>query len=172
MKSFIKIFFILFTFTFISSHIVSQDMTPPKPKKSETLDMLMGVWVAEPYQMFGATWTDEANHYMHHNDQYMFIEIKGKSDKGQTYTATIIINPSSDGSFTGHGFDDWGGVSTMTGTTKGNHISAMVKSMWGSESRDIEITGDKAVHKLVWTMKGSDGKDQVTNMTLTYNKKK
>jgi hypothetical protein len=169
MKSFIKIFFAAMMLVIISSQTFSQG--PPPPKKSETIDMLIGTWVAE-YQMMGATWTDETSHTWKHNGQYMFIEINAKDEKGSEWTSTIIINPQSDGSFTGYGVDSWGIVSTITGKAEGNKINAESKSAWGNGTRNIEINGNVAVHKLVWTMKGPDGKDQVTNMTITYNKKK
>jgi hypothetical protein len=143
----------------------------PAPVKSETLDMLMGTWVAEPYQAMGSTWTDEATHSMRHNGQVMFIEINAKDDKGQTYTATIVIVPKSDGNWTGYGFDDWGGVSTMTGKADGNKIHVESKSAWGSETRDIEINGSSMTHKLNWTMKDKEGKDISDKLTITYKKK-
>lgn len=134
--------------------------------------MLMGTWVAEPYQMMGTTWTDEATHSMKHNGQYMFIDINGKDDKGNTYTATIVMLPKSDGTFTGYSFDEWGGVTTYTGKTDGNKIHVEGKSDWASEIRDIEINGSAMTHKVTMTMKDKDGKDMKHNITITYNKKK
>jgi hypothetical protein len=151
--------------------IAANAQEKPAPVKSETFDMLIGTWDALPYQAMGSTWTDESTHYMKHNGQYMFIEINGKDDKGQTYTATIVIVPKTDGTFTGYGFDDWGGVSTLTGKADGNKIHVESKSTWGSETRDIEINGNTMTHKLSWTMKDKDGNDASDKLTITYKKK-
>lgn len=168
-KSISKTCFILLLLLAISFRIVAQDK--PAPIKSATLDMLMGTWVSEPYQMMGSTWTEEATHSMKYNGQYMFIDLNGKDDKGNIYSGVIIIVPKNDGTFTGYGFDEWGGVSNATGKTDGNKIHVESKSQWGSEIRDIEINGSSMTHKITWTMKDKDGKDMTQNMTVNYKKK-
>lgn len=168
-RSISKILFVFLAFGFLSINTYAQEK--PAPVKSATFDMLMGTWVAEPYQMMGTTWSEEAVHTMRHNGQQMFIEIEGKDDKGQTYSATIIIVPKADGTFAGYGFDDWGSISTATGKADGNKIHVESKSQWGGEVRDIEINGSTMVHKVAWTMKDKDGKEMAQNLTITYKKK-
>lgn len=167
-NSIYKIFFLFFALV-VSSGLLAQNK--PDPVKSPTLDMLMGTWVSDPYQMMGATWTEEANHYMKHNGQYMFIDLSGKDDKGNTYSGTIVIVPKSDGTFTGYGFDDWGNVSTATGKADGNKIHVETKSFWGTEVRDIEINGGTMTHKFSMTMKDKDGKDMSQTATVVFKKK-
>lgn len=169
MKSFTKIFFILFTFILISSNSFAQGK--PDPVKSATIDMLIGTWVSSPYEMMGSTWTETATHSWKHNGQYMFIDISGKDDKGNTYSGTVVIIPKSDGTFTGYGFDDYGGNSTISGKADGSKIHGDGKSAWGTDTRDIEINGNTMVHKISFTMKDKDGKDMTQNMTVTYTKK-
>jgi hypothetical protein len=161
---------VLFTLTIISSAVNSQDMKKPDPVKNAAFDMLMGTWVAEPYEMMGSKWTESANHYMKHG-QYMFIDITGSDDKGATWNGTIIMKPNSDGGFTGWSFDDWGQVGSYTASVNGNKITVNGKTDWGTETREIEINGNKMVHKLTINMKGPDGKDMTMNQTITYNKK-
>jgi hypothetical protein len=121
--------------------------------------------------MMGSTWNETATHSMKHNGQYMFIDLSGKDNNGQTYSGTIIIAPMKDGTFSGYGFDDWGGVTTATGKADGNKIHVESKSMWGTEVRDIEINGNTMTHKVAWTMKDKEGKDMSQNMTINYHKK-
>lgn len=168
-KPIFKILFILLAVTFFSLQVTAQDK--PAPIKSTTFDMLMGTWVSDPYQMMGSTWTDEATHSMKFNGQYMVIDLTGKDNKGTTYTGMIVIVPKSDGTFTGYGFDDWGGVSNATGKADGNKIHVETTSAWGSETRDIEINGSSMTHKVNWTMKDKDGKDMTQNLTVNYKKK-
>ena len=166
-----KLVLIVFCLAILSPGTKSQDeMKKPDPIKSATFDMLMGVWEAEPYEMMGSKWNETANHYMKHG-QFMFVDIQGIDDKGQTYNGTVVIKPAMDGSFTGWAFDDWGSVTTYTGTVKGNKISLTGKSDWGSETREIEIDGSNMVHKCVFNMKGADGKETTSNHTFTYHKK-
>jgi hypothetical protein len=140
-------------------------MKKPDPVKSATLDMLMGEWVADPYEMMGSKWNESANHYMKHG-QFMFVDISGKDDKGETYNGTVVMKPNMDGTFTGWAFDDWGTVATYTGTSKGNTITVNGKSDWGLRQGN-EINGNTMVHKVSWTMKDKDGKDMVMNQTIT-----
>jgi hypothetical protein len=166
----LKVILVVFCALIFSYTVSSQDMKKPDPVKSETLDMIMGNWVAEPYEMMGGKWNESANHYMKHG-QYMFIDLTGYDDKGSTYNGTIVMKLNSDGTFTGWSFDDWGQVGTYTGVAKGNKITANGKTDWGTETREIEINGNKMVHKLTINMRGPDGKDVITNQTITYNKK-
>jgi hypothetical protein len=149
----------------------AQDMKKPDPIKSATLDMLMGTWVSEPYDMMGSKWNEEANHYMKHNGQYMFIDLSAKDDKGETYNGTIVMKLKSDGTFTGWSFDDWGMVVNYTGSTNGNKVTVNGTSDWGSEVREIEINGNSMVHNISWKMKGADGKETESKMTINYTKK-
>jgi hypothetical protein len=168
-KSILKIFFILLAFGALSINATAQDK--PAPVKSETFDMLIGTWESEPHQMMGTNWTDEVTHTMKHNGQYMFIDIGGKDDKGNTYSGTIVIVPGNTGSFTGFGFDDWGGVTTYTGKADGNKIHVEGKSSWGTEVRDIEIGGKTMTHVATWTMKDKEGKEVVQKETVVFKKK-
>ncbi|HJY64424.1 MAG TPA: hypothetical protein VJ455_09735, partial [Ignavibacteria bacterium] len=72
--------------------------------------------------------------------------------------------------FTGWAFDDWGMVTTYTGTAKDNHLSVNGKSDWGTENREITINGNTMEHKMTWTMKDKDGKDMTNSMTINYKK--
>lgn len=165
-----KFVLILFCLMVLSFAANAQDMKKPDPIKNATFDMLMGNWVAEPYEMMGSTWTESANHYMKYG-QYMFIDLAGSDDKGSTYNGTIVMKVANDGSLTGWSFDDWGQVGTYTGKSSGNKITINGKTDWGTEVREIEVNGNKMVHKLTINMKGPDGKDMVMNQTITYNKK-
>jgi len=86
----IKLFLPIFCILTLSPYVNSQDMKKPDPVKSATLDMLMGNWVAEPYEMMGSKWNEQANHYMKFG-QYMFVDITAKNDKGETYNGTVIM---------------------------------------------------------------------------------
>jgi len=164
-----KLFLFIFCVLALSPFVNSQEMKKPDPIKSSTLEMLMGNWVAEPYEMMGSKWNEQANHYMKHG-QFMYIDITGKSDKGETYTGTIIIKPGMDGSFTGWSFDDWGMVGSYSGTAKDNHLSVAGKSDWGTENREITINGNTMEQKITWVMKGPDGKDMTNSLTINYKK--
>jgi hypothetical protein len=165
---FIKLTVVLFCLTVISSSVISQEYKKPDPVKNSTLDMLVGTWEAEPYEMMGETRTETATHY-YKNGQYMFIDISGGGKS--TYNATVILKVNSDGTFTGWSFDDWGFLHTYTGTASGNKVSVSGKGDAGTEQRDIEINGNKMTQKVTFNMKGPDGKDMVMNMTINYNKK-
>lgn len=146
------------------------DMKKPEPIKSETLQMLMGTWKADPYDMMGSKWSETATHSMKLNGQFMFIDITGSDDKNTSYTGTVIIQPDKNGNFTGWSFDDWGQVTTYTGKATGNKITITGTGTMGTETRDIEINGNTMVHKVTWTMKDKDGKDMTMNQTITYHK--
>jgi hypothetical protein len=98
----------------ISSGLNAQDMKKPDPVKNETFDMLMGNWVADPYEMMGSKWTESVTHYMKFG-QYMVIDLTGSDDKGMTVNGMIIVKPGKDGNWTGWSFDDWGSEATYTG---------------------------------------------------------
>ncbi len=68
------------------------------------------------------------------------------------------------------GFDEWGGVTTMTGKASGNHVSITSKSAMGTEQREIDVNGSTMVHTISSTMKGQDGKDMTMKQVVTYHK--
>lgn len=168
-KSIFKITFILLLVGFLYIGAIAQDK--PLPVKNETIDMMLGTWFSEPHQMMGSTWTDEATHTLRHNGQYMFIEVNGKDDNGHTYEATVIIVPGKNGNFTAYGFDDWGGVTTYTGKAEGNKVHIEGQSAWGSEIRDITISGNTMTHTASLTMKDKEGKETAMKETVVYKKK-
>jgi hypothetical protein len=169
-KSSMVLFFVFCLLT-VSSGIYAQDMKKPDAIKSETVDMLLGKWEARSYEMMGSMWTETANHYTSLNGQFLFIDLEGKDDKGQSYTGKVVMKLSSDGTLKGWSFDDWGQVFTYTGKANGNKVSIQGKGDWGSDTRDIEINGNTMVHKVSITMPGKDGKDMTVNQTITYDKK-
>ncbi|HMQ80525.1 MAG TPA: hypothetical protein PKE39_13110 [Ignavibacteria bacterium] len=59
-----KMFYLAALFFVLSSYLYAQDMKKPDPVKNETLNMLMGTWEAEPYDMMGSKWSESANHYI------------------------------------------------------------------------------------------------------------
>ncbi len=166
-----KLFYIAALFLVLSSYLYSQDMKKPDPVNNETINMLLGKWEAEPYEMMGSKWSESANHYMALNGQFMYIDLDGADDKGMTFKGHIVMKLNKDGSFTGWSFDDWGMVGTYTGTSSGNKLAIIGKSDMGTDKRDIEINGNTMVHKFAMTMKGPDGKDMTINQTITYHKK-
>ncbi len=166
----VKFVLFLFCLLVIAGAANAQEMKKPDPVKNAAFDMLMGTWVAEPYDMMGSKWSESATHYMKHG-QYMFIDLVGTDDKGNSYNGTVIMKPNNDGTFTGWSFDDWAQVGTYTGSANGNKITVNGKTEYGTETREIEVNGNKMVHKITFTMKGPDGKDVVTTTTVNYNKK-
>jgi len=173
MKSFISFRVILFFICLfvISSRLHAQDdMGKPKPIDNPTMAMFMGTWTSDPYEFFGSNWTDVATHSMKYNGQYMVIDLSSKDDKSHSYTGVIYISCDKDGAVSGWGFDEWGGVTTMTGKASGNHVSLTSKSAMGTEQREIEISGSTMVHTISSVMKGQDGKDMTMKMTVTYHK--
>jgi hypothetical protein len=153
-----------------ASSVRAQDDYKPKPIDNETMKMLMGTWKSDPYEMMGSKWTETAVHSMVHNGQYMNIEITAVNEKNQTYSASIYITIDKDGKWSGWGFDDWGGVTTMSGTADKGKITANSTSSYGSETRVIEINGNTMVHNASMTMKGTDGKDMTMKSIVTYHK--
>lgn len=166
-----KLFHIAALFFVLSSYLYSQDMKKPDPVNNETVNMLLGKWEAEPYDMMGSKWSESANHYMALNGQFMYIDLDGSDEKGLTFKGHIIMKLKKDGSFSGWSFDDWGQVGTYTGSSNGNKLTVNGKSDMGTEIREIEINGNTMIHKLTMTMKGHDGKDMTMNQTITYHKK-
>lgn len=166
-----KMFFaaaLLFLFT---SFLQSQDMKKPDPVNNETINMLLGKWEAEPYEMMGSKWTETANHYLALNGQFMYIDLEGSDQNGVTFHGHIVVKLNTDGTITGWSFDDWGMVGTYTGSTGGNKMTINGKSDMGTDVRNIEINGNTMVHNFAMTMKGPDGKDMIINQTITYHKK-
>jgi len=171
MKAFLCLRFVLLVFfgVFLTSAVNSQGMKKPDPVKNATFDLLMGTWVADPYEMMGEKWNETANHYIKFG-QYMVVDITGSGDKGNSYNGMVFVKPGLGDSWTGYSFDDWGTVTIFTGTASGNKISMTGKSDMGTETRNIEINGNTMVHKVSMTMKGPDGKDMNFNQTITYHK--
>ena len=167
----LKFFLAVFCVVIISNSITAQDMKKPDPVNNETVNMLLGTWVSDPYEMMGSKWTESANHYMALNGQFMYIDLDGFDDKGVTFKGHIVMKLANDGSISGWSYDDWGMVGTYTGKASGNKISITGKSDMGTDSRDIEINGNTMVHKFSMNMKGPDGKDMTINQTITYRKK-
>ncbi len=156
---------------FISQFIKAQDdLTQPTAAKNEAMEMLMGTWKSDPYDMMGSKWTETAVHSMKHSGQYMFIDISTVDDKGQSYTVTVIMKSDAEGNLKGWSFDNWGMAGTYTGKSSKNKITVTGKSDWGTETREIEINGNSMVHKVVSTMTGKDGKEMTMNSTITYKK--
>lgn len=163
--------FILFGLTLLTFTLNAQDYKKPDPVKNSTTEMLIGTWVADPYEMMGEKRTETATHYMKLG-QYMFIDIVGGNDKNPAvYNATVIIKINPDGTLTGWSFDDWGFTHTYTGTASGNKISVSGTGDMGTETRDIEINGNTMTHKVTFNMKGADGNPMTMNMNITYHKK-
>ena len=173
MKTLLSSRFILavFCIIFLSQLAKAQDdMTQPTAAKNETMEMFMGTWKSDPYEMMGTKWTETAVHSMKHNGHYMFVDITSVDDKGQSYTGTIIMKSDASGNLTGWSFDNWGTAGTYTGKSNRNKITVTGKSYWVTESREIKINGNTMVHKISMTMMGKDGKEMNMNSTITYRK--
>ena len=166
-----KMFYLAALLFVFSSGLFAQDMKKPDPVKNETVNMLLGKWEAEPYDMMGSKWSETANHYMALNGQFMYIDLEGADDKGVTFKGHIVMKINADGSLTGWSFDDWGQVGTYSGSSSGNKMTVNGKSDMGTDVREIEINGNKMTHKVTMTMKGADGKDMTMTQTINYNKK-
>ncbi len=165
-----KVILLFFCIIFISSRLTAQDMGKPQPVDNETLKMLMGTWKSDPYDFMDAKWTETAIHSMKLNGQYLVIEVSAVSDKSQTYNGTIYITPDKDGNWKGVEFDEWGGITPMTGKANGNKITSTSKSDYGSETREIEINGNTMIHNISMSMKGKDGADIPMKLMVTYHK--
>ena len=154
-----KMFYLAALLFVFSSGLFAQDMKKPDPVKNETVNMLLGKWEAEPYDMMAL------------NGQFMYIDLEGADDKGVTFKGHIVMKINADGSLTGWSFDDWGQVGTYSGSSSGNKMTVNGKSDMGTDVREIEINGNKMTHKVTMTMKGADGKDMTMTQTINYNKK-
>lgn len=158
----------------ISGKLFAQDMTLPPPIDSPLLNSMTGSWVSEPYQMMGSTMTEEAEHKMVLNSQFMEVNIKSVSTSGSVYEAIVMIMPSKDGTITGWAFDSFGktGITTYTGTWKDNMIYLYGTAPWGTESRVINVDGNVMIHNVIYKMKDDKGKDlPEQTIAITYNKK-
>lgn len=153
-----------------SSVLKAQEDYKPKPIKNETLEMLMGTWKSDPYEIMGGTRTETAVHSMVHNGQYMNIEVTGTDDMNHTYSASIYIACDKDGNLTGWVFDDFGGIKTLTGKTDKNKITANGTSPNGSDTRTIEINGNTMVQNITFNYKDKNGKENSTKVTVTFHK--
>jgi hypothetical protein len=107
---------------------------------------------------------------MKQNGQFMFIDITATNDKGMSYSATVIMQSDKDGNLKGWSFDDWGNADSYTGKSDGGHVSVTGSGAMGTEIREIDIKGDTMVHNVTEIMKGKDGKDVTTKLTITYHK--
>ena len=101
----------------------------------------------------------------------MFIDVDGKDETGFTYKALVVMKINPDGILTGYSFDDWGKVGIYTGKASGNKVSVQGTKEMGSDSREIEINGNKMTSKVTFTFKDKDGKDVTISQTITYYKK-
>ena len=145
-------------------------MGKPAPVKSASMEMMLGTWKSDPYDMMGSKWTDVATHSMKHNGQFMFIDLSGSDDKNHSYTGTIVMKSDKDGNLSGWAFDDWGIVASYTGKAAGNKVTVTGTSPMGSETREIEINGNTMIHRVSSMMKDKDGKDFVLKTDVTYHK--
>lgn len=156
---------------FIASSVMSQDdLGKPAPVDNAAMKMLVGTWKSDPYEMMGMKWNETAVHSMKLNGQYMFIDITATNDKGVAYNATVIMQADKNGNLTGWSFDDWGMSFTYTGKSDGGHVKVTGTGAMGSEVREIDIKGDSMTHNVTETMKGKDGKDMTSKLTVTYHK--
>ncbi len=114
----IAVFIIVF-----SSYLYSQDMKKPDPVKNETINMILGTWVADPYDMMGSKWSETSTQHIELNGQFMYLDVTGSDNMGTTYTGHIVFKLNKDDTFTGWSFDDWGQVGTYTGTTSINKMT-------------------------------------------------
>ncbi|MEO8513603.1 MAG: hypothetical protein ABI543_08590 [Ignavibacteria bacterium] len=167
----LRIILMVFCFTMISTGIFSQDYKKPEPVNNETINMMLGKWEAEPYEMFGTKRGETENYYMDINNQFMFIDVNGKDETGFTYNALIVMKVNSDGTLTGYSFDDWGKIGTYTGTASGNKINVKGTKEMVADTREIEINGNKMTTKVTFSFKDKDGKDMFVSQTINYNKK-
>ncbi len=155
----------------LSSRVNAQDnMGKPAPINNETMNMLLGTWVSDPYDFMDAKWTETAVHTMKLNGQCLYIELSSVSDRSQTKNAIIYITIDKDGTWKGWGCNEWGYTSTMTGKATGNKISETTHSyVWGDELREVEINGNTMTHTISWAIH-KDGKDMPIKQVITYHK--
>jgi hypothetical protein len=146
------------------------DFKKPEPLNNETVNMLLGKWTADPYEVLGSKRSETANYYLDINGQFLVIEIDGKDETGYTYKSKVILQIAKDGSFTGWSFDDWGKVGNYTGTAIGNKITVTGKKENSTDNREFEINGNTMTLKLAVNMKWLDGQEKTINQTITYHK--
>ncbi len=159
---------IVLCLTFIATGIMAQK---PAPINNETVNMILGTWDAEPYEMFGTNRTETVTYSLELNGQFMMINIDGKDETGFTYKGLIVVKVGSDGSITGWSYDDWGKTGTYSGKASGNKISVTGTKDGGSDSREIEINGNKMTNKVTFNFKDKEGKDVSISKTINLNKK-
>ena len=63
-----KLFYFAALLFIITSNIYSQDMKKPDPVNNETVNMLLGKWEAEPYEMFSTKRGETTNYYLDINN--------------------------------------------------------------------------------------------------------
>ncbi len=161
---------IVFCFGILTTGVMAQGKKPA-PINNETVNMLLGKWEAEPYEIFGSKRSETLNYYLDINGQFLFIDVNGKDETGFTYQALVIMKINPDGTMTGWSFDDWGKPGTYSGTTTGNKMSVTGSKEMGTDSREIEINGNKMTTKFTFSYKDKDGKDVTASQTVAYNKK-
>ena len=155
-------------FIMVTTGIMAQK---PAPVNHETVNMILGTWEAEPYEMFGTKRTETVYYSLDINGQFLMINVDGKDETGFTYKALIVVKVSPDGSVSGWSFDDWGKVGTYTGKASGNKINVTGTKEGGSDVREIEINGNKMTNKVTFNFKDKEGKEVTASQTITLNKK-
>jgi len=157
---------------FISSVSISQgNFKKPEPINNETVNMMLGKWESEPYEVFGSKRSESVNYYLDFGGQFLVCDIEGKEESGYTYKSKVILKIEKDGSFTGWSFDDWGNVGTYTGTASGNKVTANGKRDNSTDVREFTINGNTMTSNISVSMKWSDGQDKTINQVVTLNKK-
>lgn len=164
----IKLVAIMFCLTLVTTNIMAQK---PAPMNNETINMLLGKWEAEPYEVLGSKRSEILNYTMASSGQFMLIDVDGKDETGFTYKALIVMKCDADGNLTGWSFDDWGKVGTYSGKASGNKLSVTGTKDAGTDSREIEINGNKMTTKFTFAFKDKEGKDVSVTQSIIYNKK-
>lgn len=158
----------IFCFMVITTGIMAQK---PAPINNETINMLLGTWEAEPYEMFGTKRSETISYSLDMNGQFMLINVDGKDETGFTYKALVVVQVNPDGTLNGWSFDDWGKVGTYVGTTSGNTMTVNGTKEGNNDSRVMEVTGNKMTTKVTFNFKDKEGKQISESKTITLNKK-
>ena len=158
----------IFCFMVITTGVMAQK---PAPINNETVNMLLGTWESEPYEMFGSKRSETISYVLDLDGQFLTARVNGKDETGFTYTALIISKVNADGTITGWSFDDWGKVGTYTGTASGNILNVNGTREGGTDSRVIEVNGNKMTTKVTFNFKDKDGKDVTVSQSINLNKK-
>jgi len=158
----------IFCFMVITTGVMAQK---PAPVNNETVNMLLGTWEAEQYEMFGTKRSETISYSLDMNGQFMLINVDGKDETGFTYKALVVVQVNPDGTLNGWSFDDWGKVGTYVGTTSGNTMTVNGTKEGNNDSRVMEVTGSKMTTKVTFNFKEKEGKQISESKTITLNKK-